>query len=129
MNPEDVVSYFNKTMGQPDNVEMTPELLAFRFKLIAEEYVEVRDEFAIAMTEPVVSVKTKARLTKELADLLYVVYGAAATFGIPITAAFQRVHQSNLSKLDDEGKPVYREDGKVVKGPNYRPPNMESLFE
>ena len=64
---------------------------------------------------------------KELADLVYVCYQYAANMGWDLDEAMFRVHQSNMSKLDDEGKPIYREDGKVLKGPNYQPPNLADL--
>lgn len=59
-------------------------------------------------------------IAKELADLVYVTYGAAITFGIDLDIAVRAVHASNMSKLGPNGKPVMREDGKVLKGPNYR---------
>ena len=65
---------------------------------------------------------------KELADLVYVCYQYAENMGWFLDEALDRVHQSNLSKLDDDGNPIYREDGKVLKGPNYKPPNLEDLF-
>ena len=65
---------------------------------------------------------------KELADLVYVCYQYAENMGWFLDEALDRVHQSNLSKLDEEGNPIYREDGKVLKGPNYQPPNLEDLF-
>ena len=65
---------------------------------------------------------------KELADLVYVCYQYAETMGWFLDEALHRVHQSNLSKLGEDGEPVYREDGKVLKGPNYAPPNLEDLF-
>ncbi len=65
---------------------------------------------------------------KELADLVYVCYQYAENMGWFLDEALDRVHQSNLSKLDEEGNPIYREDGKVLKGPNYKPPNLEDLF-
>ena len=64
---------------------------------------------------------------KELADLVYVCYQYAANMGWDLDEAMFRVHQSNMSKLDEEGKPIYREDGKVLKGPNYKPPILEDL--
>ena len=64
---------------------------------------------------------------KELADLVYVCYQYAANLGWDLDEAMFRVHQSNMSKLDEEGKPIYREDGKVLKGPNYQPPNLADL--
>jgi predicted HAD superfamily Cof-like phosphohydrolase len=66
----------------------------------------------------------KAPLAKEIADLLYVTYGLAATYGIHIDEVFNRVHESNMSKLGEDGKPVYRNDGKVLKGPNYKEPEI-----
>ena len=65
---------------------------------------------------------------KELADLVYVCYQYAENMGWFLDEAIHRVHQSNLSKLGEDGKPIYREAGKVLKGPNYAPPNLEDLF-
>ena len=65
---------------------------------------------------------------KELADLVYVCSQYAENMGWFLDEAIHRVHQSNLSKLGEDGKPIYREDGKVLKGPNYAPPNLEDLF-
>jgi predicted HAD superfamily Cof-like phosphohydrolase len=67
----------------------------------------------------------RTKLAKELADLLVVAYGTAEVFGIDLDWAFVETMASNMTKLDSNGKPIYREDGKVLKGPNYRPPNME----
>ena len=64
----------------------------------------------------------------ELADLVYVCYQYAENMGWFLDEALNRVHESNMSKLDDDGKPIYRDDGKVLKGPNYKPPNLEDLF-
>ena len=64
---------------------------------------------------------------KELADLVYVCYQYAANMGWDLDEAMYRVHESNMSKLDEHGNPVLREDGKVLKGPNYSPPNLEDL--
>ena len=64
---------------------------------------------------------------KELADLVYVCYQYAANMGWDLDEAMYRVHKSNMSKLDEYGKPVLREDGKVLKGPFYQPPNLEDL--
>ena len=65
---------------------------------------------------------------KELADLVYVCYQYAENMGWFLDEALDRVHKSNMSKLDDDGNPIYREDGKVLKGPNYKPPNLSDLF-
>ena len=65
---------------------------------------------------------------KVLADLVYVCYQYAQNMGWFLDEALNRVHESNMSKLDEDGKPIYREDGKVLKGPNYKPPDLSDLF-
>ena len=65
---------------------------------------------------------------KELADLIYVCYQYAENMGWFLDEALDRVHKSNMSKLGEDGKPVYREDGKVLKGPNYEPPTLTDLI-
>ena len=65
---------------------------------------------------------------KELADLVYVCYQYAENMGWFLDEALNRVHESNMSKLDKDGKPIYRDDGKVLKGPNYKPPDLSDLF-
>jgi len=64
---------------------------------------------------------------KELADLVYVCYQYAENMGWDLDETLDRIHKSNMSKLDKDGKPIYREDGKVLKGPNYKPPNLSDL--
>jgi len=86
-----------------------------RTVLIKEEYAEV-----LAATEA-------PEMLKELADLVYVTYGFAATFGWDLDEAVRRVHASNMSKLGVNGDVIYREDGKVLKGPNYEEPNLTDL--
>ena len=65
---------------------------------------------------------------KELADLVYVCYQYAENMGWFLDEALNRVHLSNMSKLDEDGKPILRDDGKVLKGPNYKPPDLSDLF-
>ncbi len=65
---------------------------------------------------------------KELADLVYVCYQYAQNMGWFLDEALNRVHESNMSKLDEDGNPIYRDDGKVLKGPNYKPPDLSDLF-
>ena len=65
---------------------------------------------------------------KELADLVYVCYQYAENMNWFLDEALNRVHESNMSKLDEDGKPIYREDGKVLKGPNYKPPDLSDLL-
>ena len=94
----------------------------------AQDLVELRLNLLSEELEEVAEAATVENLTKELADLLYVTIGMAVTFGLPLVEVFERVHQSNMSKLGEDGKPIYREDGKVMKGPNYQPPQLGDLF-
>ena len=89
-----------------------------RVDLIEEEYDELKQ--AVYSHDG-----TMTDVADALSDILYVVYGMAHSFGIDIDECFREVHVSNMSKLDENGKPIYREDGKVVKGPNYKPPNLD----
>ena len=90
-----------------------------RTDLIDEEL----DELDVAITN-----KDLVGVADALADLLYVVYGTAAEFGLPIDDIFKEVHRSNMSKAGPDG-PIYREDGKVLKGPDYSPPVIEQFLE
>ena len=72
--------------------------------------------------------KYKEEALKELADLVYVCYQYAVNMGWDLDRALKLVHKSNLSKLDEDGKPIRREDGKILKGPNYKKPNLHSLI-
>ena len=63
-----------------------------------------------------------------LTDLLVVIYGAGHAYGINLDECFKEVHRSNMSKLGEDGKPIYREDGKVLKGPNYSKPNLKAVL-
>ncbi len=131
LSREDTVAEFHKTFGHPLNVEMTADLIQLRHELIHEEYKELREEMAAALADITsygfVRARTKERMLKEMADIQYVLSGMAATFGLPLNVAFVRVHKSNLSKLGPDGKPIFRADGKVEKGPNYAPPDLEDL--
>ena len=92
--------------------------------LITEEFKEFLEAEALLY---LTSSKPKEDCLKELADLVYVCYQYASNMGWNLDEAMHRVHESNMSKLDNEGNPIYREDGKVLKGPNYKPPNLEDL--
>lgn len=95
-----------------------PELEALASKLITEEFKEFMDENGF----------DQAALLKELADLVYVCYGYADRFGWDLDEAFRRVHLSNMSKLDPvTGKPIFREDGKILKSSSYKEPNLGDL--
>ena len=65
---------------------------------------------------------------KELSDLVFVCYQFAAAYGLDLDTALDRVFESNMSKLGDDGKPIYREDGKVLKGPKYKKPRLDDLI-
>lgn len=127
------VREFAKAFGHPLDVkEPSIELIELRRKLIKEEFFELEDAlfmWSVGLETDGVSNQNKFRteVAKELADLLYVVFGAAETFDIDLDVVFNRVHNSNMSKLGEDGKPIYREDGKVMKGPNYKPPFLEDL--
>lgn len=93
-------------------------------KLIVEEYTEVIDALCIFEQE---DKTTHAELLKELADLVFVCYQMAENMGWNLDETMYRVFQSNMSKLDDNGKPVRNEYGKVLKGPNYKKPDLIDL--
>ena len=92
--------------------------------LIVEEFKEFLEADGMLFRDNPTIV---ADCLKELADLVYVCYQYAANMGWDLDEALHRVHTSNMSKLDDKGRPIYREDGKVLKGPHYAPPNLEDL--
>ena len=92
--------------------------------LIVEEFKEFLEaEGMLFRNNPVFP----AEALKELADLVYVCYQYAENMNWFLDEALDRVHKSNMSKLGSDGKPIYREDGKVLKGPNYKPPNLTDL--
>lgn len=78
-----------------------------------------------------IDAKDMVGIVDGLCDLLYVVYGTAWEFGVAelLKEAFAEVHRSNMSKLGQDGKPIYREDGKVLKGPNFTPPNLITIIQ
>ncbi len=91
----------------------------FRCAAIDEEAQELRDALD---ADDIVEV------ADAIGDLLYVVYGAALTFGIPTSEVFSEIHRSNMTKLDENGEPILRADGKVLKGPNFSPPDLMPLL-
>ena len=93
--------------------------------LIVEEFKEFLEAEGMLYLS---SQDHKENALKELADLVYVCYQYAANMKWNLDEAMHRVHESNMSKLDEYGKPIYREDGKVLKGPNYSPPNLNDLI-
>lgn len=117
------VAEFHKTFGHL--VEKTPKwpddsVIKLRIDLILEELKEFGEG---------IDNKNIISVADALADILYVVYGAGHEFGVDLDSCFEEVHRSNMSKLGADGKPIYREDGKVLKGPNYSPPDLETVLE
>tara|TARA_B100002052_G_scaffold296402_1_gene324715 strand:- start:607 stop:960 length:354 start_codon:yes stop_codon:yes gene_type:complete len=98
----------------------SPELIEMQFGLIREEYTEFRDAHYDEETE-------NADTLKELADLVYVCFQYAENRDWDLHQALDRVHRSNMSKLGDDGHPIRRADGKILKGPNYQPPDLSDL--
>lgn len=121
---------FDPDGEQRESRPVTWQLVDKRAALITEEFLEVDQELIglaeVVNTEYWPDVIT--RVAKELADLLYVVYGTAEEFGIPMEAVFKAVHESNMSKVWDDGKVHYRSDGKVLKPPTYKAPDIASVL-
>ena len=116
------VKEFMTTFGQEvKNKSEFPneKIINLRKKLIEEEYNELKE--AINKNDIV-------EVADALTDILVVTYGAGAAFGIDLDKCFEEVHRSNMSKLSDTGKPIYNEFGKVMKGPNYSPPDLKKLI-
>ena len=117
------VKTFMETFGQmvgtkpqfPD--EKTMQL---RYELIKEELNEL---------EQAMKTKNLKEIADALTDILYVTYGAGYAYGINLDKCFQEVQRANMSKLGKDGKPIYNEKGKVMKGPNYSEPNLKQFVE
>lgn len=97
-----------------------------QIKLIIEEYTEVIEAFDAFKQG---DISTHSDLLKELADLVFVCYQAAENMGWDLDETMQRIFDSNMSKLDDSGAPIRNEAGKVMKGPNYKKPNLMDLVQ
>ena len=111
---------FRRAYNIPNNLSrrnLQKNLIVEEFKefLEADQEMHLMDQLS------------KEACLKELADLVYVCAQYAENMEWDLEQALRRVHQSNMSKLDDDGKPIYREDGKVLKGPNYKPPKLTDL--
>jgi predicted HAD superfamily Cof-like phosphohydrolase len=115
------VKTFMKTFGQEVKNEpsfSTNKINSLRYELIKEEL----DELKTAMEN-----KDLLEVADALTDILYVTYGAGHAFGIDLDKCFEEVQNSNMSKLDENGKPIYNESGKVMKGPKYFKPNLSKF--
>ena len=117
------VGTFMKTFGQ--EVKLKPSLSgdkinSLRLDLIKEELDELKDA---------IDKKDLVEIADALTDILYVTYGAGHAFGINLDMCFNEVQNSNMSKLDINGKPIYNEFVKVLKGPNYFKPNLRKILK
>ena len=115
------VGTFMKTFGQEVKTKpsfSTDKINKLRIDLIKEEL----EELSIAMDN-----KDLLEVADALTDILYVTYGAGHAFGIDLDRCFEEVQNSNMSKLDEDGKPIYNEAGKVMKGPNYFKPDLSKF--
>ena len=124
-----MASNFTRVMDFMNNfkqeVKYNPEfpdekVQKLRISLIEEELEELKEA---------IENKDVVEVADALTDILYVTYGAGAAFGIDLDKCFEEVHNSNMSKLDRDGRPIYREDGKILKGPDYFEPNLEKIVE
>ena len=89
----------------------------------AAEFLEAADEFE----DDCQDTQKAINVLKELSDLVFVCYQFAAAYNLDLDEAMRRVFESNMSKLGNDGKPIYRVDGKVLKGDNYKPPYLDDL--
>ena len=115
------VGTFMKTFGQDVKTKpsfSTDKINKLRLDLIKEEL----DELTEAMNN-----KDLLEVADALTDILYVTYGAGHAFGIDLDKCFEEVQNSNMSKLGNDGRPIYNEKGKVMKGPNYFKPNLSKF--
>ena len=121
-NFEDVKT-FMKTFGK--KVRTKPQFpndktMQLRFDLIKEELNEL---------EHAMKIKNLKEIADALTDILYVTYGAGYAYGIDLDKCFKEVQRANMSKLGKDGKPIYNEKGKVMKGPDYLAPNLKQFVE
>ena len=117
------VKIFMETFGQM--VRTKPQLpdkktMKLRLDLIKEELSEL---------EEAMKVNDLKEIADALTDILYVTYGAGYAYGIDLDKCFKEVQRANMSKLDKDGKPIYNEKGKVMKGPYYSKPNLKQFVE
>ena len=115
------VKKFMETFGQEIKEKASfpnDKITSLRYELIKEEL----DEFREAIDK-----KDIKEVADALTDILYVTYGAGHAFGIDLDKCFEEVQNSNMSKLGKDGKPIYNENGKVMKGPNYFKPNLSKF--
>ena len=117
------VKAFMNTYGQDVNEKASfPEdaVVQLRVDLIEEELHELKE--AIKNNDIV-------EVADALTDILYVTYGAGHSFGVNLDKCFDEVQRSNMSKLGEDGNPIYNDSGKVMKGPNYSPPDLKKIIK
>ena len=116
------VKTFMETFNQEVKTEpsfSTDQINKLRYDLIEEELGELREA---------IENKDLLEVADALTDILYVTYGAGHAFGINLDKCFEEVQNSNMSKLDENSKPIYNEDGKVMKGPKYFKPDLSKFI-
>ena len=116
------VKKFMQTFGQEVSTKASfpnDKITSLRLSLIKEELLELTEA---------VEKKDIIEVADALTDILYVTYGAGHAFGINLDKCFEEVQNSNMSKLGVDGKPIYNDQGKVMKGPNYFKPNLRKFF-
>ena len=116
------VKNFMQTFGQEVKIKAefpNKKIIQLRYELIKEELEELNQ-----------AIKNKdiIEVADALTDILYVTYGAGHAFGVDLDKCFDEVQQSNMSKLGPDGKPIYNESGKVMKGPNYFKPKLSKFI-
>ena len=115
------VKTFMKTFGQEVKEKAgfpSDKITSLRYDLISEELSELKEA---------INNKDIKEVADALTDILYVTYGAGHAFGINLDKCFEEVQNSNMSKLGEDGKPIYNDKGKVMKGPNYFKPNLNKF--
>ena len=131
MSLQEQAQQFRETFRQEtlDNISIfgfvKKKLWDMQVRLIEEESREFIEAAGECFADPE-NPDRREELVKELSDLVFVCYQFAAAFNLDLDRAMNLVFESNMSKLDEQGKPIYRPDGKVLKGPNYQPPDLMS---
>lgn len=144
-SPNDLVTEFHEVYGHPirptDNPTVDYDRIHMRYALIAEEFAELTGaiygpqarriiEDRIALVQGYSDHRTRdvVETADALADMVYVIYGMALESGIPLDDILEEVQRSNMSKLGEDNKPIYRADGKILKGPNFSEPNIKKIL-
>lgn len=130
MNKENLCHYqekvleFSKTflcaIGTKPELPVDEQLREVRIKLLKEEFEEYLDGE---------NLDDIVQIADALSDMLYIIFGTAIAYGLNLKELFDEVHRSNMTKLDDDGKPIFREDGKVLKSKNYESPKIREMIE